>query len=103
MHSNLLIMQSVILYTVIFLFVAILYIIVNKKAPLQQPDADIEKKILQNHVLFYQQLNDKDKIEFEKRIRHFLETVRIQGIETAIEDRDKVFVAAAAIIPIFAF
>jgi Mlc titration factor MtfA (ptsG expression regulator) len=42
-------------------------------------------------------------LDFEKRVQGFLKIVRIKGVETAIEDMDRVFVAAAAIIPIFAF
>jgi Mlc titration factor MtfA (ptsG expression regulator) len=96
-------MQSVI-YTVTFLIVVlIIYNLVKKKKMLAQPSADGERKILLQHVLFYQQLNAAEKIDFEKRIQNFLSKVLITGVETNVEDADKVFVAAAAIIPIFAF
>ncbi len=81
----------------------IIYASVKKKKPEQQPAAEIEKNILQKHVLFYQHLNRDEKIEFENRIQRFLQNVRITGIETIIEDIDRVFVAAGAIIPVFAF
>lgn len=81
----------------------ILYAAVKKKKPLEQPAADIEKNILQQHVLFYQGLSNTDKTAFEKRVQNFLQQVRITGVKTIVEDKDRVFVAAAAIIPIFAF
>lgn len=96
--------MATLLYTLSFLFIGwIIYSIFKKKPAEPQPAADAEKKILQDYVVFYQQLDAKGKSEFEARVRQFLEKVRIRGVDTAIEDRDKVFVAAAAIIPIFAF
>jgi Mlc titration factor MtfA (ptsG expression regulator) len=77
--------------------------VVKKKPPLPQPERDHERKILQEHILFYQRLNESEKSNFESRVRSFLEKVRISGVETTVDDTDKVFVAAAAIIPIFAF
>jgi len=81
----------------------VIYISVKTKPPLPQWEADIQKNILQQHVLFYQQLNEEEKNEFENRIQRFLHNVRITGIETTIDDNDRVFVAAGAIIPVFAY
>jgi Mlc titration factor MtfA (ptsG expression regulator) len=81
----------------------IIYNLIKKKNPLAQPPIEGERKILQQHVLFYQRLSVAEKMEFENRIQDFLQKVRITGIETTVEDGDKVFVASAAIIPIFAF
>lgn len=61
------------------------------------------RAILQEKVNFYKALNEPERIVFEKRMQHFLATVRITGIHTNVEDEDTVFVAASAIIPIFAF
>lgn len=96
-------MQLTILIIVIFVILYIIYNLFKKKTPIPQPELDIDRKILQEHVVFYQKLNEKDKSEFEQRVRNFLQKVRIKGIDVQIEDRDKIFVAAAAIIPIFAF
>ncbi len=81
-----------------FLFAAF-----RKKTQLSQPDAATEKEILLQHVLFYQRLSADEKIRFEESVRTFLEKTRVTGIKTTVEDIDRVFVAAAAIIPIFAF
>lgn len=75
----------------------------KKKAPLLLPDKQSQKQILRQHVLFYQKLSDTEKIRFEENLHRFLQKVRITGVDTNAEDADKVFVAAAAIIPIFAF
>ncbi len=96
-------MQITIFILFILFVLFIIYSLTKKKKPLLQPVANVERKILQEHVVFYQKLNEDEKVEFEKRVQGFLKTVRIKGVETEIEDMDKVFVAAAAIIPIFAF
>jgi len=70
---------------------------------LSQPDPQIERQILQQQVLFYQRLTEEEKIRFEEKLRSFLQKVRITGVGTVIDDTDKIFVAAGAIIPIFAF
>ncbi|MEO5892205.1 MAG: M90 family metallopeptidase [Ferruginibacter sp.] len=61
------------------------------------------RNILQEKVGFYSSLGESEKITFEKRMLHFLDHVRITGVNTTVDDEDRVFVAASAIIPIFAF
>ncbi|MEP7143476.1 MAG: M90 family metallopeptidase [Ferruginibacter sp.] len=61
------------------------------------------RRILEEKVNFYKSLNDPGRLVFEKRMHDFLARVRITGIHTNVEDEDRVFVAASAIIPIFAF
>jgi Mlc titration factor MtfA (ptsG expression regulator) len=94
-----------VLFFVIAIAIIALFIYTTRKrsTPLPQPASGIEKDILQKHVLFYQRLNDPEKSDFENRVHRFLEKVRITGVKTELEDRDRIFVAAGAIIPIFAF
>ena len=61
------------------------------------------KKVLSEQVPFYQQLDETRQAEFENRIQHFLSQTKITGVNTIVEDLDKVLVAASAIIPIFNF
>lgn len=61
------------------------------------------RDILQHNVLFYQRLDKDQQQQFEERMATFLRRVHITGIGTGITDEDRVFVAASAIIPIFAF
>jgi len=96
-------MQLIILVITIVIIAGILYTVFRKRQPLLQPDLTTEKQLLQQHVLFYQELSAEEKARFEEELRKFLEKVQITGIKTTVEDIDKVLVAAAALIPIFAF
>ncbi len=71
--------------------------IVNDPMPVQI------KEILEEQVPFYQQLNEERKKEFEKRSKYFLTRVKITGVKTAVEEIDRVLIAASAVIPIFNF
>ena len=96
-------MQIPIFIIILIIIAAIIYAATMKKAPLAQPDFKIEKKILQHYVVFYKGLTAEEKIRFEESLQIFLQKVRITGVKTIVKDTDRVFVAAAAIIPIFAF
>ena len=75
----------------------------RKKIIITDPFPETYRDILKTQVPFYQQLNEDNKKEFEKRIQQFLKQVRITGVKTIVEDLDKVLIAASAIIPIFNF
>jgi len=61
------------------------------------------RQILSEQVLFYQQLDEIRKKEFENRIQQFLSQTKITGVNTVVQDQDRVLIAASAIIPIFNF
>src|SRR6202008_1427952 len=61
------------------------------------------RMILMEKVAFYNSLTDDEKKSFEAKILEFLSDVRITGIDTKIDDTDRILVAASAIIPIFGF
>lgn len=61
------------------------------------------QKILQDNVIFYNALQKPEKERFEQNVQIFLAEKRITGIKTEINDKDRVLVAASAIIPIFGF
>ena len=99
-------MQSII--TIIILLPAIvfalfLYRSYKTKSPITQPESGVGKKILNQYVRFYQTLSQAEKQRFENAIHDFLKQVRITGIKTEVEDIDRVLIASAAIIPIFAY
>ena len=73
------------------------------KTPLPASFNESYQAILANKINFYKQLNEADRTIFEKRILHFLSHVKITGIGAEVEDEDRVYVAASAIIPIFGF
>jgi Mlc titration factor MtfA (ptsG expression regulator) len=64
---------------------------------------DNERSVLKEYVSFYNELGEVKKKEFENRMQHFLATTKITGINTDVEDLDKILIAASAIIPIFSF
>ena len=59
--------------------------------------------ILKEYVDFYNELDEAAKMQFENRLQRFLATTRITGVNTDVEDVDRVLVAASAIIPIYGF
>lgn len=75
----------------------------KKKTVQVQSLSAVEKEILQRYVLFYQQLSPSEMTRFEEMASGFLSKVRITGIKVVVEEMDRIFIAAGAIIPIFAF
>lgn len=89
------------LAVLVLLMIAIVFR--KKKSQPVQPLSEAYRKLLMDHVVFYKELSDADKISFERRMQLFLSHVRITGVNTTVEEVDKVLVAASAIIPIFGF
>lgn len=86
-----------------FILFSLIYFQRKKKLPVLKELPNSFRKILNEQVPFYQQLNAERKKEFENRMMKFLSHVRITGVNTTAEEMDKVFVAASAVIPIFGF
>lgn len=62
------------------------------------------KDYLNTKIKFYRNLNDEDKVEFENRMLHFVNTTQIEGFGNyPIDEIDKLLVGISAIIPIFRF
>jgi MtfA peptidase len=61
------------------------------------------RAILLEQSDYYEVLDEYQKPQFEKRIQQFLQQTRITGVNTTVEDLDKILIGASAIIPIFAF
>ncbi len=98
--------ESVQLLILVVFIMAIVYMVKflqKKKVKVTDPVPVLLKKIFEEQVPFYQQLNREKKIEFEERAAHFLSTTKITGVKTLVEDIDRALIAASAIIPIFNF
>jgi Mlc titration factor MtfA (ptsG expression regulator) len=65
--------------------------------------SDAYKTLLNEHVEYYQKLDNATKPRFETLVQEFLQYVRIEGVGTAITDLDKVLIASSAVIPIMGF
>lgn len=61
------------------------------------------RTILEKWVGYYQDLLPPDRYRFEQQVQYFLHTTRITGVGVAVDDTDRLLVAASAVIPIFAF
>lgn len=68
-----------------------------------KPFADEWRDILKKHVTFYENLNDEEKLIYERRVQRFLNSKIIEGVKTEVDDRIRLLVASSAIIPTFAF
>jgi MtfA peptidase len=84
-------------------FILIFWLNKKKKTVIAIPPPAASRKILEEQVPFYQQLDENNKKEFEKRVEQFLASVKITGVKTTVEDLDKVLIASSAVIPIFNF
>lgn len=69
----------------------------------KQKLAKEHQNILVDKVKFYNKLTPNEQLQFEYKVEEFLINVKVIGVDTAVEELDKVLIAASAIIPIFAF
>ncbi|RZM20507.1 MAG: peptidase [Pedobacter sp.] len=96
--------MQIVTFICLLVLLAFFYFALRKKKPLPVTTTDDTiRKVLEEHVRFYQQLNEAEQSDFVERCIQFLEQVRITAIKSELEDKDRIFVAAAAIIPVFAF
>ncbi len=61
------------------------------------------RNVLMEDVDYYVRLNAEDRVRFERDILVFFSKVRITGVDTKIDDRDRLFVACSAVIPLFGY
>lgn len=90
----------------LLLLVSYLFGAGRKKKGLLKPDDVFPAKwreLLEEHVEFYHQLSSKEKLDFEKKVRVFLEHHNIQGYDMEVDDLLIIMVAASAVIPTFHF
>lgn len=85
------------------LLLIILFFIFYKKPQKEISLPENFRELLTEYVSYYKHLNEKNKSRFEEKVKTFLSYVRIHGINTEVEDIDKLLVAASAVIPIFGF
>lgn len=94
----------------IYYFITILVIILFFKRVLATKKTTFKTfnpnwtSILKEDVKFFKKLTLKEQKSFELRMLHFLNTTRIIGFDNMpINEKDRVLIAASAIIPIFRF
>ena len=94
---------SIVIVLAFLLLLVKIFLFRKKKLPEAGPLPQIYRSILAAQVDFYNQLSRAQQVEFENRMQSFLTGVKITGVNTPVEDLDRVLIAASAIIPIFAF
>jgi Mlc titration factor MtfA (ptsG expression regulator) len=73
----------------------------KRKKILSVPFPEEWRLILSGMVDFYNRLNDEERYIFEKKIQIFLSEKPVTGIGTSVDDRTRLLVASAAVIPVF--
>lgn len=61
------------------------------------------RAMLLDEVDFYAHLTPEERIRFERDILLFFSKVRITGVDTKINDKDRLLVASSAVIPLFGY
>ena len=88
---------------IIIIALAVITVAIYKKPPKKvQLPADFND-LLSKHVSFYRALDDEAKLRFADKIKEFLGYIRITGVDTQVDDLDRLLVASSAVIPIFGF
>ena len=85
------------------IFVIVLYFILRKKKPTIEPLTNTDRKILDDYVGYYHNLDSTDKLRFEEKIAAFFSAVKIEGVGLEMTTLDELLIASSAVIPIFGF
>ena len=86
---------------VLVLIVVIIFFVFQPRRQAQFVLPENFQEMLQDYVVFYANLNEAGRKQFEDKFRRFLSAVRITGANAEIEDLDRVLIGAAAIIPVY--
>ena len=61
------------------------------------------QEMLEEHVAFYRSLDEAGKHRFEEKIKELLGYISITGVNTNVDDLDRLLIASSGVIPIFGF
>ncbi|GAB3274961.1 zinc-dependent peptidase [Larkinella harenae] len=75
----------------------------NRPVAVAPPETASYRDLLMQHVAYYRALSDDNKAVFETRVQQFLSHTRVEGVDTPVDDLDRVLVASSAVITIFGF
>jgi len=90
--------------SIFFIFLILFYYRRKKSKTIKKEEfPPLWKDILQEKILFYRKLDTAKKIQFEQRILLFLNTKKIEAIDTEIDDVIRIMVASSSTIPMFSF
>lgn len=92
-----------IFFVFVLIVVIILFVFETRRIKEIIPFPDSYRDLLNDYVKFYQLLDDEGRKNFEDRVQLFLSNTVITGVNAEVEDMDRLFIGAAAIIPVYAF
>ncbi len=95
-------MPGLILLIVAIVAGMIIYRDWKRRFPVYKLPSDFKTLLLEN-VDFYKDLDDNMRTAFELRVEDFLKNTTIKGVDTEVDDLDKILIASGAIILIFSF
>ena len=94
----------------LFIVVALIFLTIylakpktKNKSTAAGEDILVNDVVLENNVAFFRALDKKQRQQFEKEVTEFLSNVTITGVDTTVENLDRILVAASAVIPVFGF
>ena len=90
----------------VVLVVLALYFLLRKRSGKQHLFEEVPpkwKRILEQKVLFYKNLDDVGRKRFEWDVQRFLAEIQITGVQTDVTIEDRLLVASSAVIPLFGF
>jgi len=92
---------ALLIFILIVIYVAAQLLRKKVPGPVHEPDG--LREILKRDVQYYGMLSSARQEQFVKRMLHFLAKVKLTGVNTTVEDIDRIYIAASAIIPVFNF
>ena len=95
-------MIGLIIFSVIILSGIMMYVKRQRRIRSYQLPGNT-RQLLTDNVPFYNSLDSNNKAIFEARIKDFLARTTIKGVDVQVEDLDRILIASAAIMLIFAF
>ncbi len=97
-------LANLLIITLILSFIALgWWLFFRKEGNKKKPFPPAWKEILHQKVRYYNRLSAAEKDRFEQAVLQFFEDVDITGVETTLDDTDRLLVAASAVIPLFGF
>lgn len=95
-------MTILIIFAVLVLFVTYGFFTLSRKRSPQPIPAHWHAELLKN-VAFYKKLTTADQTVFRKRMMAFLNEIYVESVQFELNDKDRMLVAASAVIPVFNF
>jgi MtfA peptidase len=95
--------MAIIIFLILATFLLVNSLSKKAKTEVHPKESIINSNFLEENILFYKKLTPSQKKQFEFEMDEFLDEVQITPINTTIDTSHKIYIAASAVIPVFAF